>query len=79
MTDKKTNVPISQEKKHKIGNILAVITVLLSILVPLGFYGGTSALFWFLIIVNFLFGPCCFIAYLLEVKRGVFAYNEDEE
>ncbi len=71
--------PMSQEKKHKIGNIMAVITVLLSIIVPLGFYFGTTALFWFLIIVNFLFGPCCFIAYLLEVKRGVFAYNEDEE
>lgn len=78
MTDKRKE-PMSQEKKHKIGNVLAVVTVILSILVPLGFLGGTTVLFWFLIIVNFLFGPCCFIAYLMEVKRGVFAYNEDEE
>lgn len=78
MTDKKKQ-PMSQEKKHKIGNILAVITVLVSILVPLGFLAGTEILFWFLIIVNLLFGPCCLIAYLMEVKRGVFAYNEDEE
>ncbi len=77
--ENRKKVPMSQEKKHKIGNRLAIITVLLSILVPLGFYGGTTILFWFLIIVNLLFGPCCFIAYLLEVKRGVFAYNEDEE
>ena len=71
--------PMSQEKKHKIGNILAVVTVVLSILVPLGFCAGTEVLFRVLIAVNFLFGPCCFVAYLLEVKRGVFAYNEDEE
>lgn len=75
----KNKAPMSQEKKHKIGNILAVLTVVLSILVPLGFLGGTEVLFWFLIVVNFLFGPCCFIAYLMEVKRGVFAYNSDEE
>lgn len=78
MADNKKQ-PMSQEKKHKIGNILAVITVLVSILVPLGFLAGTEILFWFLIIVNLLFGPTCLVAYLMEVKRGVFAYNEDEE
>lgn len=78
MADNKKQ-PMSQEKKHKIGNILAVITVLVSILVPLGFLAGTEILFWFLIIVNLLFGPACLVAYLMEVKRGVFAYNEDEE
>ncbi len=71
--------PMSAEKKDKVGSILAVIVVLLSVLVPLGFLYGTSVLFWFLIIVNFLFGPCCLVGYLLEVKKGVFAYDDGDD
>lgn len=73
------HVPMSAEKKDKVGNILAVIVVLLSVLVPLGFLYGTAILFWFLIIVNFLFGPCCLIGYLLEVRKGVFAYDDGDD
>lgn len=73
------HVGMSPEKKERVGNVLAIIVVLLSVLVPLGFLYGTTILFWFLIIINFLFGPCCLIGYLVEVKRGVFAYDDGEE
>ncbi|MCQ4638499.1 hypothetical protein NE619_17355 [Anaerovorax odorimutans] len=78
MADKK-HTPMTPEKKNKVGNWLAIVVVLLSILVPMGFIWGTQVLFWFLIIINFVFGPCCFIGYLLEVRRGVFSYDDSEE
>lgn len=78
MIDKK-HTPLPPEKKNKIGNWLAVVVVIMSIIVPLGFVYGTNILFVFLIVINFVFGPCCFIGYLLEVKKGVFAYDDGEE
>ena len=75
----KKHTGMSGETKNKLGNFLAILVVLLCIWVPLGFLYGTAALFWFLIIINFLFGPCCLIGYLLEVKKGVFAYDDEED
>lgn len=78
MIDKK-HTPMSPDKKNKVGNWLAIVVVIMSVLVPLGFVYGTKVLFLFLIIINFAFGPCCFVGYLLEVRKGVFAYDDGEE
>ncbi len=70
---------MSLAKKNKIGNWLSVIVVLLCILIPVAIVAGENLLFWFMIIVNFVFGPICLVAYLFEVKKGVFAYDDDDD
>ena len=69
---------LTQAQKNKIGNWLAIAVLLVSILVPVGLACGSTILFWFLIIANCLFGPCCLIGYFVEVKRGVFKYDANE-
>lgn len=61
---------------NKIGNFFAVIVVILAILLLVGFTIGNAMLFWVLAILNLICGPVCFILYLIEVKRGVFAVEE---
>ena len=70
---------MSDEKKNRIGNVLAIVVLIVSCILPFGFIVGTEILFWLLIITNLLFGPICFIGHLIEVKKGVFAYDDPEE
>lgn len=78
MTDKKEIKRMSLSMKNKLGNILALIVVILCILIPVTIVIAENLLFWFMIILNFVFGPACLIAYLGEVKKGVFAYDDEE-
>lgn len=78
MTDKKDSKRMSLSTKNKLGNILALIVVLLCILIPVTIIMAENLLFWFMIILNFVFGPACLIAYLGEVRKGVFAYDDEE-
>lgn len=66
-----------EEKLNKIGNIVAVIVLLIVVMIIWGLTSGIDALFWIFIVAEFVFGPACFILYLREVKRGVF--KDDEE
>lgn len=68
-----------EKNYNKIGNISAVIVVILAIFMLVGFVMGISALFWVLAIFNIVCGPVCFILYLIEVKRGVFATEIEGE
>lgn len=78
MTDKKDSKRMSLSTKNKLGNILALIVVLLCILIPVTIIMAENLLFWFMIILNFVFGPACLIAYLGQVRKGVFAYDDEE-
>lgn len=78
MADKKDSKRMSLSTKNKLGNILALIVVLLCILIPVTIIMAENLLFWFMIILNFVFGPACLIAYLGEVRKGVFAYDDEE-
>ncbi len=78
MTDKMDSKRMSLSTKNKLGNILALIVVLLCILIPVTIIMAENLLFWFMIILNFVFGPACLIAYLGEVRKGVFAYDDEE-
>lgn len=71
------NKRLSQEQKQKVGNWLAILVVIVSILVPIGFAIESTVLFWFFIVVNFVAGPACLVGYLIEVKKGIFS-QEDE-
>ncbi len=61
----------------KIGNFFTLVVFILGIFILIGFTTGSTALIWVLAIFNLVCGPVCLIAYLMEVKRGVFA-NEEE-
>ena len=73
----KNNRRLSQEQKQKIGNWLAILVVIVSILVPIGFAFESTVLFWFFIVVNFVAGPACLVGYLMEVRKDIFS-QEDE-
>lgn len=70
---------MSLEQKSKFANIVAIFTVCFAIFVgiltanfsnyALPIILGTGAL---------IYGPLCFILYLVEVKRGVFNTDDDE-
>ena len=64
---------------ERTGNILAVIALLISIIILVGFTVGSSSIIWLLLIVNFVSGPACLFFYLLEVKKGVFKNMGQEE
>ena len=70
---------MSREKKVQISKWLVLLVVLVSCYVMAGFASGMDHMFWFLAIMNLVFGPACLIFYLIEVKKGVFAYTEEEE
>ena len=66
---------MTEERMNKLGNILAIIVVLVVCLLIWGLTVGINVIFW--IIMLFLFGPACFVLYLREVKKGIF--KDDEE
>lgn len=65
---------MSEEKNYdKIGNLLAILCVIMTILLGIGFITGSSWYFWMMAIINLTCAPICFIFYLIEVKKGIFA------
>ena len=75
----KMNMPASQVKKNRIGNICAVFVALMCVLFPIGFTCDSEVMVWSFVIINFISGPLCFIGYLIEVKRGVFSGEGGDE
>ncbi len=69
-----------EAKKQKLAYFWAAITVivviLLAVLLPVA--GGKFMLI-FLGIANLIFGPICAILYIMEVKKGVFNVDDEEE
>ena len=67
---------MTEERMNKLGNILAIIVVLVVCLLIWGLTVGINVIFWIFSIMLFLFGAC-FVLYLREVKKGIF--KDDEE
>ena len=65
-----------EEKLNKIGNIVAVIVLLIVVMIIWGLTSGIDALFWIFIVAEFVFGPACFILYLIvyALNAGVSAF-----
>lgn len=66
-----------EKSYNKTGNFFAVIVVILAVLILAGFVVGSSALFWLLAVLNLVTGPICFVLYLMEIKKGVFAAEKE--
>ena len=59
--------------KHKVSIVCIALVIILSALYMFTMWaGGYNWLGWLLAIVNIVAGPACLIAYLREVKKGIF-------
>lgn len=52
---------MTEERMNKLGNILAIIVVLVVCLLIWGLTVGINVIFWIFSIMLFLFGPACFV------------------
>ena len=68
-----------EKNYNKIGNIFSVVVLAISIFVLLGFANGATSMMYFLVIANLICGPLCLILYLIEVKKGIFKTNDEED
>ncbi len=69
---------MSPEQKDRLGNWLALVVVILSILLLIGTASASVVLVWAIIILNFIFGPACLFFYLLEVRKGIFSKDSTD-
>lgn len=68
---------MSYEKKNKLANIVAVLTVLFAIFVGVLMAVRSNDLLPIILGTGaFIYGPVCFIAYLVEIKKGVFKVDD---
>lgn len=68
---------MTEKKMNRLGNILAVVVVLVACILVWGLKAGIDAVCWIFVVMLFLFGPACFLLYLREVRKGIF--KDDEE
>lgn len=69
---------LTDRQKSLMGYWAAVITFVICALGLIAANFAVDGLFWFFVIFNFLSGPLCLFFYLREVRRGVFAIENDE-
>ena len=71
---------LSLEAKHKMANITAVCTVLLTLFFGVLIYKQSDqALPLILGIGALIYGPLCFVLYIIEVAKGVFRHHDEDE
>lgn len=68
-----------EKNYNKIGNIFSVVVLIISILILYGFATGFSGVIYVLAAANLICGPLCLVLYLMEVKKGVFKADEEDE
>lgn len=68
------------EKRKRIAVVISVVLVLAqAVFIPWSVLTGSNLLIYNLFLINILCGPLCIIFYLIEVKKGVFKDDDDEE
>ncbi len=71
---------LSLEAKHKMANITAVCTILLTLFFGVLIYKQSDqALPLILGIGALIYGPLCFVLYIIEVAKGVFRHDDEDE
>ena len=68
-----------RDKYDKIGNIFAIMVICLNLICLWGFYSGITAVFVAIGIINLCIGPICLIAYVKEIRKGVFRIEDEED
>ena len=70
--------PLTSEQKDKIGNWLSLAVCIMGVLLGYGFLVGSNFMMWTIAVVNLVFGPACFVFYLIEVRKGIFSRDDEE-
>ncbi len=71
---------MSVATKNKVGNISAIVTVIFTLFSGwLIYIQSDNALPLILGIGALIYGPLCFIFYLIEVAKGVFKHDDEIE
>ena len=71
---------MSEDKKTRWAYIWALLAIAVSILSGIMAVNGLEKLtLWFFGIVNLCFGPICLFLYIKEVRKGVFAEEEETD
>ena len=69
-----------EDRKRKLAYFWAIVTIIGCIIVGAGvIMHSDNVLPLFLAIGGILFGPICGVMYLIEIKHGVLAMDEEEE
>lgn len=67
------------ERAKKLLSIWSAIFVLVaSLVIILAFMFAWTGVLWVVAIFNLISGPACLIAYLREIRKGVFAFEAGE-
>ena len=71
---------MDSKKANMISNICVLVCIALAAIYMFGSWiGGFNWMAWMLAILNLVTGPAVLILYLREVRKGVFADDEEEE
>ena len=71
---------MDNKKSNMISNICIFLCIALACIYMFGSWiGGFNWMAWMLAILNLVTGPVVLIAYLREVRKGVFADTDDDE
>ena len=70
---------MSEQTKRKVTTIsLIIVFVSCGLYMITMFIGGYDWLAWVLGIVNVIAGPACLIAYIREIRKGIFSMDDEE-
>lgn len=70
---------MSVERKNKLANISAIFTVVITLFFGVLYYTQSDNVLPLLLGIGALiYGPLCFIFYLVEVAKGVFRHDDEE-
>ena len=68
------------KQKGRISNVMILIIILVGIICSALLITGKNwtGLAWFIVISNLIAGPACLIAYIGEVRKGIFKDQDNE-
>lgn len=69
---------MTEKTKKRISFWAAIFVLAVSLLVMLAFMYAWTPVLWGIAIFNLISGPACLIAYIREVRKGVFAVEAGE-
>lgn len=69
---------MSERAKHLLSVWSSIFVIVSSIVIMLAFMYAWTGVLWIVAIFNLISGPACLIAYIREVRKGVFAVEAGE-
>ena len=68
------------KKKNRISYVCVALVIIISIIYTIfSIVGGGAWLPWVLVVASLIAGPACLIAYIGELRKGVFKDDSENE